>query len=210
MFHRYQYFFWPRELAFLCETLSETLDVPGDILEIGCANGSTTVFLNKHLDSIEVQDREGQDPIEKRYHCIDTFSGFTEEDIQHETEHRDKNVDDYFSYSVNDVRWFQAMLEANGVQRARAIKADANTFDFSQFTKISFCLVDVDLYRPVKSSLEAVYDLVSPGGIIVVDDCKPNSKYDGALEAYREFIGARSLDEELRFGKFGLIRKAAE
>src|SRR5437762_1498413 len=46
LLYRYEYFFWPRELAFLCDQLAATLEVEGHFVEIGCARGATTVFLN--------------------------------------------------------------------------------------------------------------------------------------------------------------------
>ena len=73
--------FTPAQLAFLVRCLDETEGVPGTIVEIGCATGRTTVFLNKHLD--EVHSSRG-------YVCIDTFSGFTEDDVSFETSQRGK------------------------------------------------------------------------------------------------------------------------
>jgi hypothetical protein len=38
-------------------------------------------------------------------------------------------------------------------------------------------LVDLDLYRPVLSTLNAIYEDVSPGGIVVVDDCQQDGQW---------------------------------
>jgi hypothetical protein len=67
------------------------------------------------------------------------------------------------------------------------------------------CLVDVDLYRPVLHSLEALLPRMAPGGVIVVDDCSANSDYDGALQAYRECTSAHGLEPDVRHGKLGII-----
>ena len=87
-FYRYQYNFAPSQICFLCNTISSVASVEGAFLEIGCAYGATTVFLNKHMDN------EG---VEKKYICIDTFDGFTNEDIAFEVERRRK-VRDMFAY----------------------------------------------------------------------------------------------------------------
>ncbi len=62
--HRYTYMFSPERLFFLCQRLTDTKGMPGPVLEIGCAYGQTTVFLNRHLDCLEDS---------RQYICIDTF-----------------------------------------------------------------------------------------------------------------------------------------
>ena len=59
--------------------------------------------------------------------------------------------------------------------------------DFEPYKEISFCLIDVDLMRPVATSLKEIAPRMAAGGIIVVDDCTPNRKYDGADQADDEF-----------------------
>ena len=188
-FYRYQYLFTPAQLAYLCSCLDRTRDVPGTIVEVGCAAGNTTVFLNKHLDSLESQ---------KRYICIDTFEGFMTEDIRTEAE-RGKKMEEYTTaFAVNDKRWFDFTMASNNVTRVTSIKADAKTVDYTAYAPLSFCLVDVDLYEPVKAVLEKVHPLMSKGGIIVVDDCKANVAYDGALQAFQEFTSRRALPLDIR------------
>lgn len=47
---------------------------------------------------------------------------------------------------------------------------------------------------------------MSSGGIIVVDDCKPAELWDGALQAYEEFVEQKGLSNEIAAGKLGIIR----
>ena len=68
-------------------------------------------------------------------------------------------------------------------------------------------LLDVDLYRPILAVLDALYDRLPPGAIIVVDDCEPGS-FDGALQAFDEFVAARGLPRRIERGKLGVIEKA--
>ena len=89
-----------------------------------------------------------------------------------------------------------------------SIEADAARFDFSAAAPISFCLLDVDIYLPIAAALPKIYDALSRGGIIVCDDCCPNTTYDGALRAYEEFVEGRRLSRDLILGKFGIIRKS--
>ncbi len=81
LYHRYDYSFTPRQLAFLVHSLDEVAAVEGDVVEVGCAYGLTTVFLNKHLADVASP---------KRYICVDTFEGFTARDAAYEETARGK------------------------------------------------------------------------------------------------------------------------
>src|SRR6185503_5572926 len=79
---RYKFMFSPAQLGFLCSCLEETAKVPGNLFELGCASGLTTVFLNKQLDDMASS---------KRYLCLDNFQGFTQRDSDYEREKRAKS-----------------------------------------------------------------------------------------------------------------------
>ena len=196
VFYRYPYNFTPTQLIFLCNCLDKTKELQESILEIGCDTGNTTVFLNKHMDF---------SGIEKSYICIDTFSGFTNNDINYEVNHRGKDKNKLGGFRVNNKKWFDETIRSNEISRVKSFQADVNHFDFKEIERISFCLIDVDLYIPVKIALENVYPLIVKGGIIVVDDCKPNQLFDGAYRAYMEFIEAHQLPEKIILEKLGII-----
>lgn len=199
-FYRYDYMFSPRQLGFLLSCIEKTEGVPGAVVEIGCAAGRTTVWLNKALDELSSQ---------RDYVCVDTFSGFTDEDIATEVSQRGKPAQAFSGFRVNKKAWFDQTMLDNEVSRVRSYTGDINHFDLARVASpISFCLVDVDLYRPVKSALAKVLPLMSPGGIIVIDDCKPNNQFDGALQAYEEFVREKGLPTVLTHGKLGVIEIA--
>lgn len=62
----------------------------------------------------------------------------------------------------------------NGFHNMTSIQADASKFDYSTVTPISFALVDLDLYLPMKSALLEVFSVISHGGVLVADDREPS------------------------------------
>jgi O-methyltransferase len=199
LFYRYDFMFRPHQLAFLVSGLTGTHGLPGPIIEIGCAHGHTTVFLNKHLDDLSDT---------RTYICIDTFAGFTPEDIAAEVD-RGKDPGLYaFLFRAYRKRWFDRTLANNDINRVVSIEADVNAFDFGPLHDISFCLIDVDLKRPVVRSLEQILPRLAPGGMVVVDDCAPRDKFDGALAGYLEFVEKSGYPVDIREGKLGIIALA--
>jgi len=196
---RYTFGFTPQQLAFLCQCVERTRAVPGTVLEVGCARGYTTLFLNRFMDSAG---------IEKPYVCLDTFRGFLERDVAYEADRRGKNRADYRAYRVNSLRWFRGTMRASGIGRVRAIRGDAAEFDFATLGPIAFCLLDVDLYLPVHAALGRILDNLAPGGIVVVDDCDPGmAMFDGAEQAYREVAAGLPWPARIVLGKLGVLEK---
>ena len=193
----YRYNVTPSILCHLCSAIDGTRNLSGPILEVGCAAGTTTIFLNKHMDATG---------IEKPYICLDTFAGFTCADIEQEVTSRAKDeVILRNEFTVNSKLWFDKTMAINGIRRVQSIQADVNEFEFSRFGQVSFCFVDVDLYRPVKAALEKIVGIMAPGGIIAVDDCVLHPHHDGAFQAYREFVETRGMPVRVEAGRLGIV-----
>ena len=189
--------FSPAQLGFFCDRITDVADVPGSILEVGCAWGRTTVFLNRHIDSI------GMDV---DYYAIDTFSGFTEQDLA--SEHALGRDSVYYAvFRGNSKARFDRTMRRNGVERVTSFQGDASAFDYTQISPFRMVLIDVDLHRPVLLTLNVVYDLVSPGGVIVVDDCRQGGIWEGAYEAFMEFTKAKGVEPVIMHGKLGVMTK---
>jgi O-methyltransferase len=198
-FPNWDYMMTAPQLCFLCQCIESVRNVNGIIVEIGCAQGQTTVFLNKYLQAQR---------IEKPYVCIDTFSGFQVDDVAYEVSQRGKKKSFYRGFRLNKKSWFEGTMQMNGIKGVRALQADANEFDFKQLGPIAFALLDVDLYRPIKTCLPKLFEALSPGGCIVVDDCNPADEYfDGASVAYAEFCSGLGRPQRVEFGKLGVIQK---
>jgi len=193
----WDYYVFTGELCILCECLEATAQLPGPILEIGCAMGHTTIFLNKHMDLIR---------LDKRYLCVDTFDGFTAEDVDFEVKKRGKDRTILSTkFRGTPKAKFDRTMQVNDIKRVQTIQADVKTHDFAGIRDISFAFIDVDLYSPVKLALEKIVPLMAPGGIVAVHDCAPGNVYDGALEAYDQFITQRGLPRDIRY-RLGFVR----
>lgn len=196
MYYRYEYNFTPEQLAFFVQCINETRDVRGDIFDLGCATGHTTCFLNRHLQTAGIA---------KDYYCIDTFGGFTTADVAFEIEKRRKKRADFIGFRNNNLKRFEYTLKQNSCRRTFCVQSDVQQYDFRR--PISFCLLDVDLYQPTISALRKVWAMLSPGGMIVVDDCKSANQFDGALQAYTEFTESEGLPSRYTLDKLGILKK---
>lgn len=199
LFPEFGYGFSASQICFLCACLEQTMSVEGNIAEIGCSDGSTTLFLNKFMDDLGM---------EKRYFAVDTFAGFIREDVDYEVSKRNKDAAHYSAFQVNKKKWFEWTMSRNNIKRVQAIEADVNIFDLKQLGPLSFVLLDLDLFRPMKKALNDLYPVLSPGGLIVVDDCDSgDERWDGSNQAYREFAAVNGLPVNIVHQKLGLIKK---
>jgi hypothetical protein len=196
-FKVYPYMYEPTQLIFLTECIRAVQQVPGCFVEAGCAYGATTAFLNKFMDNLDY---------ERVYYAMDTFSGFVNEHVQHEINERGKPSRLNQEFTENKKAWFDRSMRMHDITRVRSLKVDISQFDFTSIAPIAFCLIDVDLYKPIRDALPKIHAAMSPGGIIIVDDCKPNNIWDGALQAYDEYTRKNNISQEIRHEKLGVIR----
>jgi hypothetical protein len=147
--------------------------------------------------------------IEKKYYAIDTFSGFVPEDLDYEVSKRQKKTSFYSgAFQKNMKKWFDYTIYRNGINRVVSIQADVNKYDLRTLGPLSFVLLDVDLYRPMKKSIEELYDVLTPNGIIVMDDCDgEDMRWDGSAQAYREFMKKINQSVQVVHGRLGIVRK---
>lgn len=176
--------------------------VPGDFAELGVYKGESAKILHQ------------MDP-SRKFHLYDTFEGFKEEDLQHETgkaaTYTIRNFADtsleaarrYIGGNENIVFHPGRFQESSVVShQSSAVNpqssgSDSQNIDCrlptSDFRLFSLVNLDADLYLPTKAALEYFYPRLSPGGIIIIHDY--NFKWPGIKKAADEF--AASIPEPL-------------
>lgn len=166
------------------------------LVEIGVARGLTTRFIAEHINTQNYK---------VDYYCIDTFSSFTQEDLNFEVKERGKNMEELRGFEYNDYKvWKNNFKEFSFIN---PIKDDCSNFDFSTLPLINFCFLDVDLYNPTKNVLNNIWNYMAKNSLIIIDDVSDNNCYDGAYQAFMEFVESRNLDYKIVGNKCGIIRK---
>ena len=110
-----------------------------------------------------------------------------------------------FAYNKKEV--FEGNLTKAGYSNHKCIAADAAEFDFGALAPIDVMLLDVDLYLPTKAVLAHVVKHLNGRAGIMVDDCQPNSLWDGSDQAYNEFLQAQGRSRVIIGTKGGVFEK---
>jgi O-methyltransferase len=193
----YPYIVEPIQLATLVNELDRVRDIPGSVLEVGVGRGMTTRFICEHLVA---SGRQWE-----KYYGIDTFDSFQRRDVDFEISHRGKSPDEIWGFGYVDFdAWKRNFQEFKFLT---AYKADCSTFDYSIVSPIKLAFIDVDLYLATRSALRQIYERLSDGGVIMIDDVMQPSRWDGAYQAYSEFCSEYGLPFQLIGNKMGIIRK---
>ena len=141
--------------AYILHSVLETSSIEGDMIEMGCNEGMTSMVLSL-MNS------------EKKLWVYDSFEGFQDRDVR-------DGKDGFF------VKGALKIEENKLVENFKKHGVDLPIIKkgwFSELTKtdipqkISFAFLDGDFYDSIKVCLNLIIDNASSGGIILVDDYK--------------------------------------
>jgi O-methyltransferase len=163
--------------------------VPGDFLEAGVCHGGASIFLR----ALQVAYGEA----ERVTWLADSFAGVPPPTHEVDREHQ-------LDLTEERVPWMAAGIEAvrdnfetydllsDEVRFLPGLFAD--TLPRAPVERLAILRIDGDLYESTRDALDALYDRVSDGGYVIVDDY-------GCLEPCRiavdEFVAERGLDVEI-------------
>lgn len=163
--------------------------VPGDFLEAGVCHGGAAIFLR----ALQVAYGEG----DRATWLADSFEGVPPPTHQVDREHELDLTEERVPWMAAGVQAVRDNFEtydllSDGVRFLPGLFAD--TLPDAPVERLAILRVDGDLYSSTRDTLEALYDRVSEGGYVIVDDY-------GALEpcqiAVDEFLAERGPDVEL-------------
>ena len=172
----------------LATLLERVLPLRGTVAECGCLRGLSSYILCRHM-KLHDESFDGTG-----YQIFDSFQGLSVP--QREDEIPDNYPDAARLRAMCVPGYFSAPLEA--VKEALRMFPGIEYFagwipaSFPQHSKTTyrFVHIDVDLYQPIRDSLEYFYPRLATGGIIVCDDYN----WPGGRKAIEEFCAARNLE----------------
>lgn len=171
------------ELAVIIRKLEGILvqQVSGDVVELGCYEGTTSLFLQRVLIS---HDAEAQ------LHVYDSFSGLPEKTAPDLSPAGEQfKIGELLASKTKLIKHFKHA----GLPLPRIHKVW-----FEQLTeadlpnKISFAFLDGDFYTSISASLKAITPCLVPGAIIIVDDYQSEA-LPGAKKALDEWARYHSV-----------------
>ena len=180
------------------ELFSKTVNLPGDIVELGVFKGTTLMGWANFLEIRNMGDRH------KKVIGFDNFSGFASFDEKDGAMSEEvEKVDGGFSSS----EFLPQLEDAISIydqdrfiphkKRVELVKGNIET-TIPKYVKdnpglrISLIHFDADLYAPTKVGLEYLWDLVVPGGIVVFDEYGIQP-WEGESKAVDEFFSDKNV-----------------
>jgi hypothetical protein len=171
----------------------QTLEVPGDILEVGVFRGLSLMTWANLLECFAIGDRT------KRVWGIDNWAGFSS---LHEADGRANSRVGKSVGGFSPSRYKEELQDAISIfdedrfvpwkERIRLVEGDASeAIDQLLMEKpglrFSFVHFDVDLYEPTSHVLHAIWDRVPKGGILLFDEYAIED-WPGETQAVDEFL----------------------
>ncbi len=157
---RHQHLFdiqnWHWNLHVALWAAKSALSVPGDFVELGVYRGLTTGFVADYLDFGKIG---------KKWYLYDIFAALP----------RDLANDDWVTDIYDDIdqdSWYQSVVDRfKPYSNIEVIKGRVpDTLAQKSPERIAFMHVDMNSAKAEVAALEILFDRVSPGGIILLDD----------------------------------------
>lgn len=161
--------------------------VPGDLIETGVWRGGATIYMRAILKAhgetgrtVFVADSfEGLPPFDGRYEADAGDQHHTRDELAISVEEVEENfrrydlLDDQVQFLVG---WFSDTLPKAPIEKLAVLRLDG------------------DMYASTMDALEALYDKVSPGGYVIVDDY---NVIPACAKAIHDFRDARGITEPI-------------
>jgi len=163
-------------LHLICRSISDR-SVDGALAELGVFQGETAKLLHNYFPK-------------RRFFLIDTFDGFHETDVQHES--REMGVQttvDHFSETSESRVLRTINPSTDNLEIIKGYFPDSITPSLSE-SRFALVHLDADLYNPTKAGLAFFYPRLNPGGILVIHDF---NAWPGVRKAVLEYCESEKL-----------------
>jgi len=181
------------EVLKACEQVLQA-GVAGDVVELGCYIGTTTLFLRRLLDAYHA---------DKQLYAYDSFAGLPEKVAQDAS-----GAGEQFKggeLSVSKKQFLHEFQKAH-LQPPVTVKGWFKELRPEQLPEqISFAFLDGDFYESIIDSLRLVWPKLSDGALIAIDDYGRDA-LPGVERAVRDFFQDKPID--LRYAhNIAIIRR---
>ena len=170
-----------------CLDIVRTENVPGDLIETGVWRGGASILMRGYLAAWEMNDR--------KLWVADSFEGLPVPSLpQDEGWDFSASKEPILAIPLEEVQenFRRYNLLDDQVQFLKGWFCD--TLPTAPIEKLAVLRLDGDLYESTMDGLNALYDKVSPGGFIIVDDY---GDFEPCRRAITEFRQARNINDPI-------------
>lgn len=168
-------------------------EIAGDLIECGVFQGRHIFVMAKTLNLLGIRDRQ--------IYLYDTFAGMTAPSAQdfklsrpldaesNLTKWQESAKDGHVDYCYAPIEQVKKTVFKSGYPESMFtfVKGDVReTLPNNNHKKIAILRMDTDFYEATKWQLEHLYDMIVPGGLLIIDDY---GSWAGCRKAVDEFIG---------------------
>lgn len=163
--------------------------IPGDFIETGVWRGGACIMMRAVLEAYDVKDRH--------VWLADSFEGLPAPNPELYPFDAGEKFHEYSELAVS-MEEVQGNFKKYRLLDERIIFLKGwfkDTLPSANINKLALLRLDGDLYESTIIPLETLYDKVSPGGVVIVDDYHV---VEGCRQAVKDFRASRNISEEIR------------
>jgi|HubBroStandDraft_6_1064221.scaffolds.fasta_scaffold188773_1 O-methyltransferase len=160
-------------------------NVAGDFIETGVWRGGSAIFMRAMLQIYGVKNRV--------VWAADSFEGMPVP--ENESDGWDMSAIEQLQVSLDEVKGNFSRFGLLDDQVKFLKGWFKNTLPTAPIARLAILRMDGDLYNSTMDALTNLYDKMSPGGYVIVDDYKG---WPGCRRAVHDFLDRRQLNPEIR------------
>jgi len=161
------------QIDYILKNLASVLDLPGDVVELGCNVGVTSSYIKRFLTAIQS---------EKELHVYDSFEGLPPKTAEDGATPCEKG------HSAVSVEQFKKTFADAGVELPVINKGFFGDIPDDKYpAQVCFAFFDGDFYSSIMDSFKKVYHKLAPGAVVLVHDYKWTN-FPGVHKACEDFL----------------------